>query len=162
MKYFSFLLSEAKNSLDSKAIHEHDMVSKCPVDVQVNLFDLRWAQPGLLLHFLSEKQTKVNKDMWRYLCWKTNVSFSRATKTSFTYQGIYIVNSVRMNLLLIMLTVYVCHQFSETSRLSEKMWLHLWMCWKCDYRLVDHLILYKYVSVKISLPGDKTVSFDIS
>lgn len=46
--------------------------------------------------------------MWRYLCWKTNVSFSRATKTSFTYQGIYIVNSVRMNLLLIMLTVYMC------------------------------------------------------
>lgn len=49
------------NLLDSKAIHEHDMVSKGPVDVQVDLFDLSWVESGLLLHFLRERNS-VNEN----------------------------------------------------------------------------------------------------
>lgn len=47
--------------LDSKSIHEHDMVSKGPVDVQVDLFDLSGVESGLFPHFLSGDKDQVGK-----------------------------------------------------------------------------------------------------
>ena len=41
-----------QHSLHPEAIHEHDMVAEGPVDVQVDLLDLRGVQRGLLLHSL--------------------------------------------------------------------------------------------------------------
>lgn len=56
----SFLLSEAKYSLDSKAVHEIDVVPEGSVDVQVYLFDLCGESTSLLLHFLEDrKRTNV-------------------------------------------------------------------------------------------------------
>ncbi len=56
--------------LDSKAIHEHDMIPKGSVDVQVDLFDLRRVQSGLLLHFLStnKESTRTGWVIQSYMC----------------------------------------------------------------------------------------------
>lgn len=43
------------NSLDSKAVHEHDVVPEGSVDIQVNLFDLSGEATSLLLHFLEDR-----------------------------------------------------------------------------------------------------------
>lgn len=47
--------SARTRSLDSKAVHEHDVVPEGSVDVQVNLFDLGGEATSLLLHFLEDK-----------------------------------------------------------------------------------------------------------
>ncbi len=47
--------------LYTKSIHEHDVVSKGPVDIKVNLFDFWRVQLGLLLHSLSIKQMTSSK-----------------------------------------------------------------------------------------------------
>lgn len=49
------------HSLDSKAVHEHDVVPEGSVDVQVNLFDLSGEATSLLLHFLEDGFE------WKYL-----------------------------------------------------------------------------------------------
>lgn len=44
-----------QNSLDSKAIHEHDVVPEGSVDIQVYLLDLCGEATSLLLHFLGNE-----------------------------------------------------------------------------------------------------------
>lgn len=44
--------------LDSKAVHEHDVVPEGSVDVQVNLFDLSGEVTSLFLHFLEDSKKK--------------------------------------------------------------------------------------------------------
>ena len=49
------------NSLDSKALHEHDVVPEGAVHVQVYLLDLRGEAACLLLHFLrTDKHTSCH------------------------------------------------------------------------------------------------------
>ena len=52
-----------QHSLHPEAVHEHDMVAEGPVDVQVDLLDLRGVQCGLFLHSLGNgdrgKQRKI-------------------------------------------------------------------------------------------------------
>lgn len=45
--------------LDSKAVHEHDVVPEGSVDIQVNLFDLGGEATSLLLHFLEDRQKNI-------------------------------------------------------------------------------------------------------
>jgi len=47
--------------LYTKSIHKHDVVSKGPVDIKVDLFDFWRVQQGLLLHSLSIKQMALSK-----------------------------------------------------------------------------------------------------
>ncbi len=47
--------------LYTKSIHEHDVVSKGPVDIKINLFDFWRVQLGLLFHSLPIKQMASSK-----------------------------------------------------------------------------------------------------
>lgn len=103
--------------LYTKSIHKHDVVSKGPVDIKVNLFDFGRVQLGLLLHSLSIKQTALSKtvsSLTYYRALQDDIRRQTSLGWIIMWQYIFYMNGVNFATIFYT-TVQMLHLFDKNS-----------------------------------------------